>query len=159
MGAPLFSLFGGGGDIRPLTVGPLLAGLPQRIPTTAKLTARVDLLADQVGLFRGEEARMRLAFHRRREAEVRTVASLGVSGTSAPWFAALDHSFGSGAAAHRPGVGQLGRESAHRRRHIGGSSNGHTLSYGIYSRTNNPKNPALRNNCILVTCTHSQEMH
>jgi hypothetical protein len=34
----------------------LLAGLPQRIYTTAKLPARVDLLTDQIGLFGREEA-------------------------------------------------------------------------------------------------------
>jgi hypothetical protein len=70
----------------------------------AKLTAGVDLLPDKVGLFRSEEARVRLASHGVREAVVRAMTSLGILRTSATWFAALDRTFRQGAAAHRLGI-------------------------------------------------------
>jgi hypothetical protein len=78
----------------------LFAGVPQRIHPATKLAAGIDLLPDQVGLFGGKEARARRASDGMREAVVRTVASLGVLRTSAPWFAALDHAFGQGSPAH-----------------------------------------------------------
>jgi hypothetical protein len=72
---------------------------------SAKLAAGIDLLLGQMGLFGGEEARSRLACHGMREAVIRTVTSLGVLRTSAPWFAALDCTVGQGAAAHGLGIG------------------------------------------------------
>ena len=86
-------------------VGPFLACLPQRIHVPAKITAGSDLLSDNISLFPGEEARTRLASHGVREAVVWTVPSLGILRTSATWFAALDRTFGQGAAAHGLGIG------------------------------------------------------
>jgi len=83
----------------------MFACLPQSVYPTAKLTARINLLPDQISLFRREEARVRLASHGMREAVVRAVASLGVLSTSATWFTALDGAFGPGPAAHGFGIG------------------------------------------------------
>jgi hypothetical protein len=78
----------------------LFACLPQSVYTAAKLAARINLLPDQISLFRRQEARVRLASHGMREAVVRAVASLGVLSTSATRLAALDGAFGQGPEAH-----------------------------------------------------------
>jgi len=88
-----------------LTVGPFFASLPVVVHPDAKLTASINLLLDQVGLLRSEEARARLALHGMGEAVVRTVTGLRVMRASAPRFAALDRAWGQGAAAHRLGIG------------------------------------------------------
>jgi hypothetical protein len=100
----------------------------------AKLTASVDLLSDQVGLHRREKARLRLASHRVREAVVRTVPSPGILRTSATWLAALDRTFGQGAAAHGLGIGQICGELADAGREIKPIRSGHNPSYGYCSR-------------------------
>jgi hypothetical protein len=56
--------------------------------------ASVDLLPDQIGLFRSEVARTRLASHGMREAVVGAVTRLWIFRTGATWFAALDHTIG-----------------------------------------------------------------
>ena len=53
-----------------------------------------DLFFGQLGLLRGQEARTCLARHRMGEAVVRTMAGLGVFGTSTTRLAALDRPFG-----------------------------------------------------------------
>jgi len=83
----------------------VFAGIPQRIHLPAKLMAGINLLPDQIGLFRSEVARLRLASDGMRKAVVGTVTSLGVFRASATWFAALDGAFGEGAAPHGLGVG------------------------------------------------------
>ena len=113
-----------------MAVGPLFAGLPQSLHTAAKLTTGIDLLPDQFGLLRCKEARTGLACYSLREAVVRTVARLGVLRTSATWFAALDRTFGQGAAAHGGGIGQLRRELTDMGRHIRSSSRILPQGYG-----------------------------
>lgn len=71
----------------------------------AELTPGRNLLAGQVGLLRGEEARVSLPVDGMGEAVVRAVASLGVTRASATRFAALDRPFGKGAATHRLRIG------------------------------------------------------
>jgi hypothetical protein len=71
----------------------------------AKLAASIDLLLGHNGLFGGEEAGLRLASYGMRKAVIRTVTGLGVLRTSATRFAALDRTFGQGAAAHGLGIG------------------------------------------------------
>jgi hypothetical protein len=83
----------------------LLASFPQRIHTATKLTTSIDLLSDQIGLFGSQETRVRLASYSMRKAEVGTVTRLRILRTSATWFAALDRTFGQGAAAHGLGIG------------------------------------------------------
>ena len=97
----------------------------------AKLAASIDLLLDQNGLFGGEEARLRLASYGMRKAVIRTVTSLWVLRTSTTWLAALDRTFGQGAAAHGLGIGYLGCELAYLGRSIGRNRSGHIQSYGI----------------------------
>jgi hypothetical protein len=77
-----------------LLIGPLLACVPQHFLPAAKLTAGINLLPDQIGLFRSEEARLRFACHGMRQAVVRTMTRLGVLRTSATRFAALDRALG-----------------------------------------------------------------
>jgi hypothetical protein len=105
LGAPFFSILRGGCQICQLAVGPCFACLPQGIHAAAKLTARIDLLPHQVGLFGSEEAGARLASDGMREAVVGAVTRLGIFRTSATWFAALDRAFGDGAAPHGIGIG------------------------------------------------------
>ena len=50
----------------------------------------LNLLLDEGGLFRTEEAGMGLALHRTGETEVGAMTGLGVFGTEAAGFAALD---------------------------------------------------------------------
>ena len=71
----------------------------------AKLMAGGDLLPDQFGLFRREVARVRLASHGMREAEVRTMTRLWILSTSATWLAAFHGALRQGATAHGPGIG------------------------------------------------------
>lgn len=92
---------------------------------TTKLTASVDLLLGQIGLFGSEESRLRLAPYGMREAVIRTVTSFRVPRTSTTRFAALDRTFGQRAAAHRLGIGDLGRELAYLGWGIGRSRSGH----------------------------------
>ena len=99
--------------------------MPQSVHTAAELAADINLLPDQISLFRREEARVRLASHGMREAEVRTVTSLGVLSTSATWFAALDGAFRQGATAHGFGIGELGGELADLGRDNSRSGDGH----------------------------------
>jgi len=108
----------------------VFAGIPQRIHLPAKLMASINLLPDQIGLFRSEVARARLASYGVREAIVRTVTRLWILRTSATWFAALDGAFRKGATAHGLGIGQLSDQLANLRRDIGRSEGGHNLSYG-----------------------------
>ena len=88
-----------------MTVRPFFASLPIVVHMGAEFTASINLLPDNAGLFGGEEARACLPLHGMREAEVRTVASLGVLRASATRLAALDRTFGQGATAHRLGIG------------------------------------------------------
>jgi hypothetical protein len=104
LGAPFFSLLRGGCQVCQLTVGPCFACLPQGIHPAAKLTAGIDLVPHQFGLFDSKETGARLACDGMREAVVGTVTRLGIFRTSATWFAALDGAFGERAAAHRLGV-------------------------------------------------------
>jgi hypothetical protein len=55
--------------------------------------ASLDLLPDQIGLFRSEVARLRLASYGMRKAVVGTVTRLWILRTSATWLAALDGAF------------------------------------------------------------------
>jgi hypothetical protein len=71
----------------------------------AELTASIDLFLDQIGLFHSEEAGAGLASNRMREAVVRPVTRLWILRASATRFAALDRTFGQGAAAHGLGIG------------------------------------------------------
>jgi len=71
----------------------------------AKLMASIDLLPDQIGLFRTEVARVRLASYCTREAVVGTVTRLWILRTRATWFAALDRTIGQVTAAHGLGIG------------------------------------------------------
>jgi len=104
-----------------------------------KLAASIDLLLGQIGLFVGEESRLRLAFNGMCEAVIRAVTGLGVLRASTPWFAALDRTFGQGAAAHGSGLSQLRGELPYLGRDIGRSRSGHTSSYGNTSRKNKVK--------------------
>lgn len=90
-----------------------------------KLMARIDLLPDQIGLFRSEVARARLASYGMREAVVRTVTRLWILRASAAWFAALDGAFRKGATAHGFDIGKLGNQLANLGRDIGRSRSGH----------------------------------
>jgi hypothetical protein len=110
-----------------LTVGPLFACLPKCIHMATKLAASIDLLLSQIGLFVGEEAGPSLACYGMCKAVIRAMTSLGVLRASAPRFAALDRTFGQGAAAHGFGIGQLGGEMPNLGRDIGRSRSGHTL--------------------------------
>ena len=74
-------------------VGPLFACLPQRIHMPAKLMGSIDLLLYQIGLFRSEVARLRLASYGMGEAVIGTVTRLWILRTSATWLAALDGAF------------------------------------------------------------------
>ena len=58
-----------------------------------KLATRLNLLPNQIGLFRCEEAGVRLASNGMREAVVRAVPRLGVMRTSATGLAAFDCAF------------------------------------------------------------------
>jgi hypothetical protein len=79
--------------MRQFSVGPVFGCLPQSIYTPTKLAARFNLLPNEIGLFHGKEAGMRLASHGMREAVVRAVPSLGVMRTSATGLAAFDGAF------------------------------------------------------------------
>jgi hypothetical protein len=100
----------------------------------AKLMASIDLLPDQIGLFRREVARVRLASYGVREAVVGTVTRLWILRTSATWFTALDRAFRQGATAHGLGIGKLRDQLANLGRDIGRGRGGHALSYGYISR-------------------------
>ncbi|MEO7649594.1 MAG: hypothetical protein ABIZ80_03945 [Bryobacteraceae bacterium] len=93
-----------------MNVGPFFTCFPVVVDLGTKLVTGINLLTGHIGLFGSEETRVRLAFHSAREAEVRTVTSLGVMRASATRLAAFDRTFGEGAAAHRPGIDELGCE-------------------------------------------------
>jgi hypothetical protein len=78
----------------------------------AKLASGRDLLLGQSGPLGGEKARPSLAFHRLSQAEIGTVAGLGIMGASAARLAALDSSWGKRAATHRLWLSQFGDELA-----------------------------------------------
>ncbi len=120
-------------------VCPLLARVPQRIHTAAKLPSGGDLPPRHVGLFRAEKARPRLAADGAGEAVVRAMAGLGILRTSALRLAALNRTFGKGATAHGLGSGQGSGELADARRNLGRGGSGHALSYGLFSRKTSQK--------------------
>jgi len=78
----------------------------------AKLASGRDLLLGHSGALGGEKARPSLAFHRLSQAEIGTVAGLGIMGASAARLAALDSSWGKRAATHRLWLSQFGDELA-----------------------------------------------
>jgi hypothetical protein len=73
-----------------LDVGPLLTGLPIGVDLLAKLAPGGNLLLGHSGLPGSQKPRPRLACHGLREAEVRTVAGLGILVASATGLATLD---------------------------------------------------------------------
>ena len=82
------SLLGGGGHIRQLLIGPLLAGFPIRIDMRAKRMSVIDLLPGPFGLLGSEEPRAGFASHGTGQAEVGAVARLEVLPTGAAGLAA-----------------------------------------------------------------------
>jgi hypothetical protein len=60
----------------------------------AKLASGGDLLLCHGGLLLGQKPRAGLAFYGLSQAVIRTVAGLGVVGTSAPWFTTPNRALG-----------------------------------------------------------------
>ena len=90
-GAPFLGLLGGGRGRRfDLDVGPLLTGFPIGVDLLAKLAPGGNLLLSHSGLLGSQKPRPRFACHGLREAEVRTVAGIGILVASATSLATLD---------------------------------------------------------------------
>lgn len=110
--APLFGLLGGPLGEHSNLLSARLTAFPMPLQHGSKLLSGLDLLADEVGLFWIQEARMGLVLYGAGKAEVRAMTSIGVFTTGTPGLAALDHAFGQRASAHGLCFNQFGGELA-----------------------------------------------